>query len=350
MNGRVFFWVGGASGDPESWDNYMNWADVSNGAGGSGPGGGYPDQPYDIAIIDDNSDNDITHLNTNITIAALINLSDGTRCFAATDYTLTVGGMIVAGANGKNSGYVTGSAIFSGSGTYSENAITGCAIFSGDYSTNSSSIAGASIFSGSSGGNDGSVEDAIFSGTNSTNTGIVGYNSNSAVMVLSGSSSYNGGTCNCHAVVTGGSAQSGGVLGACILDGGNARLTGAVNKGAIIITGFNDVQTIYGGCIISATTADVAWNEGTINGGCILGEHGKNSSASGVINDGCLIVGPTAKNVSSGVIAGPCIVLAGSTFTNSATISGTLLPLTTFTNSGTLSGKKPLDVLSTGLF
>lgn len=297
MNGRVFFWVGGASGDPESWDNYMNWADVSNGAGGTAHGGSYPDQAGDIAIIDDNSDYDITYNFGTIAIAALINLSEGTRCYAVTSNPITVGGMIVAGANGKNSGNVTGSAIFSGSGTYNESSLTGPAIFSGEYSSNSGSIAGSAIFSGSSGGNDGSVEDAIFSGANSENWWTVDGNA-----IFSGMGSKNS------------DISSGGFVDySAIFSGTNSNNTGTVgtsSNSAVMVLSGSGAENL-GSCPVLI------------------------ASGSGVAN--------------GGPVTHACIVLVGSTFTNVDTISGTLLPLTTFTNAGTLSGKKPLDVLSTGL-
>ena len=280
MNGRVFYWLGGETGYEGVWSRGYNWAGES-GAPGSGPGGGYPDQVGDIAIIDDNSDYNISSLGTNITIAALINLSEGTYYFGATDSTLTVGGMIVAGIYGKNSGNVTGSAIFSGQGSINEATITGSA-----------------IFSGSSTGNDGSVEDAIFSGPNSENWWNVDGNA-----IFSGAWSHNS------------DASFGGFVDySAIFSGSNSRNTGIVGNN-------------------SSSAAMVLSGSGAENlGSCPI----LIASGSGVANGGS--------------VTDACIVLVGSTFTNVDTILGTLLPLTTFTNSGTLSGKKPLDVLSTGLF
>lgn len=298
MNGRVFYWVGGASGDAENWSNYLNWAGVSGGTGGTAPGSSYPYQVGDIAIIDDNSGYNISSLGTNITIAALINLSEGTYYFGATDSTLTVGGMIVAGIYGENSGNVTGSAIFSGQSSINEATITGSAIFSGQYASNTSSITGSAIFSGSSTGNDGSVEDAIFSGSNSENWWNVNGNA-----IFSGAGSHNS------------DAHFGGfVYYSAIFSGSNSRNTG--------IVGYNSSSAVM---VLSGSGAENL-------GPCPI----LIASGSGVANGGS--------------VTDACIVLVGSTFTNVDTILGTLLPLTTFTNSGTLSGKKPLDVLSTGLF
>jgi len=245
----IFYWKGGDEGGYDAWDNQYNWfkdeaLTISADA--------FPSGSTDIAVIPaSGSQANISTLGANRTIAAFIDLNDGTYRFEAVDFTLTVGSASFLGASSNSAGKITGGCTFSGVGSKNQTGgtVTGGCIFDGSsYSVrNLGTVIGGCIFSGESGGAGGTITgDCLFSGSSVRNaTGII--------------------------------------TGNCIFSGLNARTSGGTITGDCIFNsgGSNNVGTVVGTCVFSGTSDGNSG--GTITGNAIF-HTGTGMSNSGTIS------------------------------------------------------------------
>jgi len=246
----IFYWKGGDEGGPTAWNNQYNWfKDEALSVNADA----FPNDSAAIAVIPaSGSEASITYLEANRTIAAFIDLNNGTVRFEAVDFTLTVGSASFLGASSNSAGKITGGCTFSGVGSRNQagGTVTGGCIFTGTTTStrNAGTIIGGCIFSGDSSRQQGTITgDCLFSGN---------------------------GTRNLSATITGN----------CIFSETSARTSGGTITGDCIFnsTGAN-AGTVVGTCVFSGTSTS---NEGTITGNAIFHTGtgmSNNSTISGVL-------------------------------------------------------------------
>ena len=234
----IFYWKGNDDSGPEVWDNQYNWyKDEAL----SVDAGAFPNDSAAIAVIPaSGSEASITYLEANRTIAAFIDLNNGTVRFEAVDFTLTVGSASFLGASSNNNGKITGGCTFSGVASRNQTGgtVTGGCIFTGTTTNtrNTGTIIGGCIFSGDSSRHQGTITgDCLFSGNSTRNlTGSITGN----CIFSETSARTSGGTItgDCTFNSTGG--QGGTVVGTCVFSGtSTGNIGGTITGNAIFHTG-----------------------------------------------------------------------------------------------------------------
>jgi len=245
----IFYWKGNDDSGPEVWDNQYNWyKDEAL----SVDAGAFPNDSAAIAVIPaSGSEANISTLGANRTIAAFIDLSNGTYRFQAVDFTLTVGSASFLGASSNNSGKITGGCTFNGVGSKNQTGgtVTGGCIFTGTTinTRNVGTIIGGCIFSGDSSRQQGTITgDCLFSG-NSTRQLSGSITGNCIFSETSARTS--GGTITGDCIFNSTGGQGGTVVGTCVFSGTSPNGNGGTITGNAIFhtgTGMDNSGTISG--------------------------------------------------------------------------------------------------------
>ena len=232
----IFYWKGNGDGGQDNWNNGANWwknEALDESTDGSDD---FPKNSTDIAVIPaSGSEANIATLGANRTIAAFIDLNNGTYRFEAVDFTLTVGSASFVGASSNSAGKITGGCSFSGLGSKNNTGgtVTGGCIFSGNsaFTRNAGTVIGGCLFIGEGGRNAGTITgDCLFS-------------------------------------AYGTRQLTGTITGNCIFSAHLARHSGGTITGDCIFnsTGSNN-STVVGTCVFSGTS----YNSSTITGNAIF--------------------------------------------------------------------------------
>jgi hypothetical protein len=245
----IFYWKGNDDSGPEAWNNQYNWfkdeaLTVDSYA--------FPSGSTDIAVIPaSGSQANISTLGANRTIAAFIDLNNGTYHFEAVDFTLTVGSASFLGASSNSAGKITGGCTFNGVGSKNNTGgtVTGGCIFTGTTSAtrNVGTIIGGCIFSGDSSRQQGTITgDCLFSG-NSTRqlSGTITGNCIFSETLARNS----GGTITGDCIFNSTGTNSGTVVGTCVFSGTSTGNSGGTITGNAIFhtgTGMDNSGTISG--------------------------------------------------------------------------------------------------------
>ena len=236
----IFYWKGNGDGGQDNWNNGANWwknEALDESTDGSDD---FPKNSTDIAVIPaSGSEANIATLGANRTIAAFIDLNNGTYRFEAVDFTLTVGSASFVGASSNSAGKITGSCSFSGAGSKNNTGgtVTGGCIFSGTTEArNSGTIIGGCIFSGHSSRQSGTITgDCLFSGYGArqlSGTGTITGN-----CIFSGNLALNSRTITGDCIFNSTGSNGGTVVGTCVFSGTSNGNSGTITGNAIFHTG-----------------------------------------------------------------------------------------------------------------